>query len=72
MTLSDQRRFTSPEPGEDFAALARRCLPDMAPAAALEALQSWNLHLFMRQPSGALLGCDVVFLEPPRPTTVEA
>ena len=65
MTLSAQRRFTAPLPDEDLAAIARRCLPDLSEADALEQLQSWNLHLFTRQPSGRILGADVVFLEPP-------
>ena len=67
MTLSRSRAFTAPLPGEDFAAIAARCLPDMAEDAALEALRSWNLHLFARNPSGVVLGADVVFTEPPLP-----
>jgi hypothetical protein len=63
--LSRQRRHVSAAPGEDLAAIARRCLPDHALEDALRELQSWNLHLFARQPSGVVLGADVVFLEPP-------
>ncbi len=67
MTLKRARAFTTAQPGEDLAAVAVRCLPDQTPEAALEALRSWNLHLFARQPSGIVLGADVVFTEPPLP-----
>lgn len=66
MTLSRQRAFTSPLPGEDWSAIAQRALPDMGTEEALEHLRSWNLHLFMRQPSGRVLGADVIFTEPPQ------
>lgn len=65
MELSRQRAFTSPRPGEDWQALAARCLPDLEPDQAVERLQSWNLHLFTRRPSGKILGSDVIFVEPP-------
>ncbi|HSG89711.1 MAG TPA: hypothetical protein VLA56_10905 [Pseudomonadales bacterium] len=68
--LTPQRRFTSAEPGEDLVAIARRCLGDRAEADALRDLQSWNLHLFARRPSGVVLGADVVFLEPPHTAAV--
>lgn len=71
-SLATARRFTAPLPGEDLAAIAVRCLPDLPPAEGLERLQSWNLHLFARQPSGRVLGADVVFLEPPRPESASA
>jgi hypothetical protein len=29
-------------------------------------LKSWYLHIFLRRPSGVLLGSDIVFIEPPR------
>jgi len=70
--LTAARRFTAPLPGEDLAAIAARCLPDLAAEEGLERLQSWNLHLFARQPSGRVLGADVVFLEPPRPEPASA
>ncbi|MEZ5228183.1 MAG: hypothetical protein R2710_16370 [Acidimicrobiales bacterium] len=41
------RQFVSPQPGEDLAAIARRVLPGVPDG--LEQLQSWNLHLFLRQ-----------------------
>ena len=66
MELSPQRRFVTPDPGEDWNALARRVLPDDAPDAAMAKLRSWNLHLFARIPPGQFLGSDVIFVEPPR------
>ena len=66
MALSTARAFTAPLPGEDLAAIAARCLPQLPAEDALDALRSWNLHLFARQPSGVVLGADVVFLEAPR------
>jgi hypothetical protein len=66
MTLSAQRAFVTPEPGEDWSALARRVLPQDAPDAAIAKLKSWNLHLFVRVPPGQFLGSDVIFVEPPR------
>ncbi|MEE4381674.1 MAG: hypothetical protein V2J02_06730 [Pseudomonadales bacterium] len=63
--LGRSRRFVAPRPGDDFEAIARRELPELELAEALERLQSWNLHLFARQPSGRVLGADVVFVEPP-------
>jgi hypothetical protein len=64
--LSEQRRFVTPEPGEDWNGLAQRALPGEETAAAVEKLRSWNLHLFVRNPPGVLLGSDIVFTEPPR------
>ena len=59
------RRFVTPLPGEDWPAIARRALPELAEAAAIERLKSWNLHLFARLPPGQILGSDVIFVEPP-------
>ena len=67
MALSRTRRFVSPEPGEDWATLARRALPDEPVESAVERLKSWNLQLFARVPPGQLLGSDVIFVEPPLP-----
>jgi hypothetical protein len=67
MELKDQRAFVSPEPGEDWVALAARILPDETPDDAIAKLKGWNLHLFARMPPGDFLGCDVIFVEPPRP-----
>jgi hypothetical protein len=60
------RRFVTPIPGEDWTAVARRTLPDLAPDQAIERLKSWNLHLFARIPPGQILGSDVIFVEPPQ------
>lgn len=66
MTLSRQRRFTTPGPDETLEELALRALPDEAQEAACDKIRSWNLHIFaMRKPAGLLLGSDVVFVEPP-------
>jgi len=64
--LSRQRAFVTPEPGEDWDALARRALPREPAEAAVAKLKSWNLHLFLRMPPGVFLGSDVIFVEPPR------
>lgn len=66
MSLSLQRRFVTPGPGETVEEIAARAMPDQAPGAAVDAIRSWNLHIFaMRRPPGLLLGSDVVFVEPP-------
>lgn len=63
------RRFVSPEPGEDFEALAARILPEATDTAtAAEQVLSWNLHLATRVGAGrsvGLLPSDIVFVEPP-------
>jgi hypothetical protein len=65
-TLSRQRRFILPVPGDTLEAIASRELPDLEAAAAMERLQAWNMHIFlMRRPAGLLTGSDVVFVEPP-------
>ena len=66
MGLSRQRRFVTPAPDETVEELAARALPDQPTSAAVDAIKSWNLHIFaMRRPAGLLLGSDVVFVEPP-------
>jgi hypothetical protein len=68
-SLSRQRRWTSPRPGDTLASVAARELPNLPPAEAVKQLGSWNLHLVVRPlpglAPGALLGSDVVYLEPP-------
>jgi hypothetical protein len=65
-TLSRQRRFVLPSPGDTLEDIARRELPELDAATAMERLQAWNMHIFlMRRPPGLLTGCDVVFVEPP-------
>jgi hypothetical protein len=66
VTLSTARASVQPEPDETLAQLIERVMPDESPDAALEKLKSWNLHIFLRRPSGVLLGSDIVFVEPPR------
>jgi len=66
MSLTEQRRFVSPVPGEDWTAIAARVLPGEPAGAAIQKLRSWNLHLFARIPPGQFLGSDVIFVEPPR------
>ena len=64
--LSDQRKFVSPLPGEDWKAVAARILPDAPVEDAVRTLTSWNLHLMARMPPGEFTGSDVLFVEPPR------
>ena len=68
-SLSRQRRWTSPQPGDTLASIAARELTGLAPDAAAKQLGSWNLHLLVRPlpglAPGQLLGSDVVYLEPP-------
>ena len=66
MSLRATRAFTTPEPGEDWSALAARVLPETESAEAVQRLKSWNLHLFARLPPGEFTGSDVLFVEPPR------
>ena len=66
MSLSRQRRFVTPGPGETVEQLAARALPDEPLEAAVDRIKSWNLHVFaMRRPPGLMLGSDVIFVEPP-------
>ena len=66
MSLSRQRRFVTPGPGETVEALAARAMPDAPLEAAVDQIKSWNLHVFaMRRPPGLMLGSDVIFVEPP-------
>ncbi|OXE36318.1 MAG: hypothetical protein CGW95_08405 [Phenylobacterium zucineum] len=63
MTLSPQRRFTTPEPDDTLESLAARALPHLDLAQAVEHIRGWNLHIFlMRRPRDLLLGGDVVLL----------
>jgi len=66
MDLTSQRAFVTPEPDETFTQLIARVMPDADVDSTLEKLKSWNLHIFLRRPSGLLLGSDIVFVEPPR------
>ncbi|MEP1124078.1 MAG: hypothetical protein ABJH68_09350 [Ilumatobacter sp.] len=62
------RRFVSPRPGDDLAAIAARELPHAD--GAEQQLLSWNLHLAARAATRrdvGLLPSDIVFTEPPPP-----
>jgi hypothetical protein len=66
MPLTPQRRFVTAAPNETVEQLAARALPGEPLEGAVEAIKSWNLHIFaMRRPRGLLLGSDIVFVEPP-------
>lgn len=59
------RRWTSPQPGEDWAAIAARVFPGQPVEQSVAALQSWNMHLVFRPPPAVLLGSDIVLIEGP-------
>ena len=71
--LSVVRRSILPQEGDTWAAIAGRELADIDTETAVEQLQSWNLHVFMRPAAPAdspragnpILPSDVIFLEPP-------
>jgi len=74
MTLSTVRRSIFPQEGDTWETIASRELTEQDTTAAVGALQSWNLHVFMRRspPEGSprhgnpILPSDVIFLEPPK------
>jgi hypothetical protein len=64
--ITGVRRFVSPQPDEDLAAIAARELAGVEDAD--HRLLSWNLHLAARPGGPAnLLPSDIVFVEPPSP-----
>ena len=63
--MDDLRRFGHPEPGDDWATLARRHFPDRPVEDVVLALKTWNLHLASR-PNAYLVPLDLVFLEEPK------
>ncbi len=71
--LSERRKSTLPLPEDTWESIAARELPELDLAEATSALQSWNLHVFMRPaaPEGSpragnpILPSDVIFLEAP-------
>jgi hypothetical protein len=66
MSLTPHRRFVTPLAGETLEALAARALPETPVETAMDAIKSYNMHIFViRRPPGLLLGSDVVFVEPP-------
>ena len=68
------RRSMFPQNGDDWASIAARELPGTPAQEAVNLLQSWNLHVFMRPAMSAesagqgnpILPSDIIFLEPPR------
>ena len=60
------RRWTAPQPGEDWAAIAARVFPGKSVEDSVGALQSWNLHLVYRPPPAVMVCSDVVFIEGPQ------
>ncbi len=71
--LAAVRRSIFPEAEDTWASIAQRELDGMAADDATAALQSWNMHVFMRPAAPAdspragnpILPSDVIFLEPP-------
>jgi len=71
--LSVQRRAIHPKAQDTWQSIAARELPDLPAEQAVSALQSWNLHVFMRPAAPAdspragnpILPSDVIFLEAP-------
>ena len=66
------RRSIFPKDGDDWASIAARELAGTPTKDAMNLLQSWNLHVFMR-PAAAdsagqgnpILPSDIIFVEPP-------
>ena len=48
MPLSEQRKSLFPQTSDTWLSIARRELKDLSEDQAVSALQSWNLHVFMR------------------------
>lgn len=69
--LSRVRRSVLPAPGDNWALIAQRHLPELEEGEAVSKLQSWNLHVFMRsttrpgRAANPILPSDVIFIEPP-------
>ena len=71
--LSQIRRSVHPGGDETWESIAQRELGDLSPAEAVQKLQSWNLHVFMRpkarigtaRAGNPILPSDVIFLEAP-------
>ena len=67
------RRSVFPQDGDDWASIAARELRGTATEEAVNLLQSWNLHVFMRPAAAAgsarqgnpILPSDIIFVEPP-------
>jgi hypothetical protein len=67
--LASQRSFIRPQASDDWSAIAARELPEVESGEAVEQLQSWNFHVFMRaaNPDGSqILPSDIIFVEAPK------
>lgn len=67
VTVEPRRRSVFPESGEQWEEFAQRVFPEQEVSSSVEQLQSWNLHISYRVPTGKLLPSDIVFVEPPLP-----
>ena len=67
------RRSVFPRDGDDWGTIAARELRGTQAEEAVNLLQSWNLHVFMRpataaegtEPGNPILPSDIIFVEPP-------
>ena len=72
-SLSIQRKSTHPLEHDTWESIAIRELPDTTLEQAVNMLQSWNLHVFMRpaapesslRKNNPILPSDIIFLEAP-------
>ena len=68
---SPARRSIFPQDGDDWASIAARELRGTPAEEAVNLLQSWNLHVFMRPAADSagqgnpILPSDIIFVEPP-------
>lgn len=68
------RKSVFPQSGDTWASIAARELAEVEEQQAVNSLQSWNLHVFMRPaaPEGSvnagnpILPSDIIFVEPPQ------
>lgn len=68
MALIPKRKFIRPEPNDNWPEIAARELPEAKVEAAVEQLQSWNFHVFMRAANAngsQILPSDIIFIEAP-------
>ncbi len=69
MGLASQRSFIRPQPSDDWQDIAARVMPEVERDEAVEQLQSWNFHVFMRAANAdgtQILPSDVIFTEAPK------
>ncbi len=73
MTLSTFRKSISPQADDNWHSIAQRELGDLETEQAVQQLQSWNLHVFMRpnrnaadgEEANPIMPSDVIFVEAP-------